>query len=85
MYFWHKINSLELHKHKHNNVCQLKGYANVEKEFTTSLYIFVIPDFLCTGVVGDWKTLFTVAQNEKMDSLIAEKFKDSIFKINSEE
>ena len=52
------------------------------------LFIFKdlrFPFFLCTGVVGDWKTLFTVAQNKKMDSLIAEKFKDSIFKINSEE
>jgi len=31
-----------------------------------------------TGIVGDWKHHFTVAQSEEMDRLIAEHFKGNI-------
>ena len=32
---------------------------------------------LFAGVVGDWKSMFTVAQNEAFDALYQEKMADS--------
>lgn len=36
------------------------------------------------GVIGDWKNHFTVAQNEKIDALIADRLRDSQFSFTYE-
>ena len=33
-----------------------------------------------SGIVGDWKTYFTVTQSEQMDDVIAEHFRNSVLK-----
>ncbi|KAL4216984.1 sulfotransferase 1 [Mactra antiquata] len=33
------------------------------------------------GVIGDWKNIFTVAQNDLFDRIIEEKFKNSLFNV----
>ena len=40
--------------------------------------------FIFTGVVGDWKNWFTVAQREMFDELWKKKMKDSLFKFRYE-
>lgn len=37
--------------------------------------------FVFVGIVGDWKSSFTAADNEKFDLVFKEKMKDSKLKI----